>query len=141
MRSLAIVIVVTAIALCACSSTAAVRTSGKPAEKGVSGSIVTSDLLQQRIASGGVIFLHVNRVDASGGLSASPLAVAKVQVTGWPLSYSLSAVTEPLRGLVEIVAWYDKDGDVKTKQSGDILGRVRTTAPAQGVQLELDTIR
>gem|GEM_PF-5653133 len=137
MRSVTAIVFALALATGACGA-ATVQNSGKPAEKGVSGTIVASQEMASRIAKGGVVFLEVRRVEANGKPNPVPLATVKLKAAGWPIGFSLTAVKNPLRGKVELTAWYDQDGDAKTKQSGDILGKVLATAPAQGVELELN---
>lgn len=139
MRSVAAVVFAVALVTSACGA-ATVPTSGKPADKGLSGTIVTTKELASRIAKGGVIFLEVRRIEANGKPSAAPLATVKLKAAGWPIGFSLTAAKKPLHGKVDLTAWYDRDGDAKTKQSDDITGHVRTTAPAQGIEIELDQI-
>lgn len=124
--------------------------AAKPVEKNdlasqssVAGALVASPAMQQKIRSGGVIFVKVNRIDPNGGLETPPLAVARLQVSGWPMPFSLTlknalVVTTKPWGEVEITAWYDQDGDAMSKQTGDIYGHVRITAPADGVTLRLN---
>jgi hypothetical protein len=45
-----------------------------------------------------------------------------------------------LVGDVLVTAHYDQDGDALTRQPGDLVGQVRVTIPARGVQLMLDAV-
>jgi hypothetical protein len=111
---------------------------------GISGTITFAPAVQGKVRPGN-IFVLVKRVDAGGQPTGMPLAIDRVRFDGDRLPFLLDQTKQMISGPavigdVVVLARWDQDDDAITKQPGDITGTLRVTAPAQGVQLVLDTI-
>jgi len=74
-----------------------------------------------------------------------PLAAEKLTWDKNELAFELTDANAMIAGTalagdVVITARYDHDGDVMSKQPGDVTGQLRVKIPADGVKLYLDTI-
>jgi hypothetical protein len=98
-----------------------------------------------KAVAGTAVFVVAKHVDAAGQPTGAPLAVAKL-IWKDDLAFELTeknamiAGTE-LTGDVIVTAHYDLDAEARTKQPGDILGRVRVKVPAENVKIELDDLQ
>jgi cytochrome c-type biogenesis protein CcmH len=108
----------------------------------VSGVLRLDDKLKAKVASGDVIYLVARNADAPG----PPLAVKKLAVAGWPITFSLDsrdAMFEgtQMKGKIVVQARIDKDGDAATKTPGDVTGTSRAVElPADKVVITFDTV-
>jgi len=81
---------------------------------------------------------------ATGG---PPLAATRLPYNGGgTLAFHLDDQDEmlqgtPLTGEVVVTAIYDQDGDILSKQPGDLVGSAKVTVPASGVAITLDRPR
>jgi hypothetical protein len=109
----------------------------------VTGTIVLSDKIKDKVQAGDVIFLVARQDD--GTEKGTVLAVRKLVAGAWPQSFMLDGSTPmfpgtKFAGKVLISARVDKDGDGMTKNPGDALGLLHTTVPASDVKIVIDTI-
>jgi thiol-disulfide isomerase/thioredoxin len=114
-------------------------------DEGVSGTITFAASVKRK-AKPGVIFVLVKQADASGQATGMPLAVDRLAYDGKALPFVLDKTKRlvtsgpAIVGDVVITARWDQDGDAMSKEPGDIIGTLRTTAPATRVKLVLDTV-
>jgi hypothetical protein len=98
--------------------------------------------LSPRVPAGATIFIAAK--PAAGG---PPLAAARVSYAGGgAVAFHLGdddsmLAGGALSGDVIVTATYDQDGDIMTKQPGDLVGRVKVTVPATGVTIAVDQPR
>jgi hypothetical protein len=98
------------------------------------------------IAPGAIVFVSAWPIDkATGEVLGSPLAVEKLTADKMPLEFRLDERNMMVKGTrfegdVLIVARIDKDGEARTKEPGDIEGRLRARVPADKLDLVLDTV-
>jgi hypothetical protein len=97
------------------------------------------------IKPGSVLFLSAWPVDPNTGeVLGAPVAVAKLTTDKLPVAFELSerdamAAGTKFAGDVIITARVDGDGEARTKEPGDVEGRVQARIPAKGIDLILDT--
>jgi hypothetical protein len=109
------------------------------------GSIRASAEIEAAIKPGAVLFLSAWPVaPATGEVLGSPVAVAKLAVGKFPMPFDLSerdGMVDGTRfdGDVLLTARVDGDGEARTKEPGDVEGRMRARIPASGLDLVLDT--
>jgi hypothetical protein len=115
------------------------------ANKFLRGKIRADAQVADAIKSGAVLFLSAWPVDPSTGeVLGAPVAVAKLTVDKLPAEFELSehdamAAGTRFDGDVVITARVDGDGEARTKEPGDVEGRVQARIPAKGLDLVLDT--
>lgn len=97
------------------------------------------------VAPGAIVFLSAWPIDkGTGEVLGSPLAVAKLTADKLPMEFRLDERNMMVKGTrfegdVMIVARVDNDGEARTKEPGDLEGRVRARVPADKIDLVLDT--
>ena len=112
---------------------------------GLSGELRLDPKVKAHVASGDVIFI-VARGPASGSAAGPIVAVKKLSVDRFPISFSLSdedamVMGTELRGTVVVSARVDKDGNATSKSPGDVVGSAPpTTVPASRVVVTLDQV-
>ena len=112
----------------------------------VKGSIASNAETSALIKAGAIIFLSVRPISkATGDILGQTLAVERVDVKTLPVDFSLSGANSMVAGTefsgdVEVYARVDRDGEASTVEAGDIEGRVRSTIPAEGLSLVLDSV-
>lgn len=110
------------------------------------GAIRPTDETAQRIERGDIMFLSAKPIDpASGEVIGAPVAVDRLIVSEFPLSFELSeehmmVAGTAFEGHVVVEARVDSDGEAMTRLPGDVEGAVRAEIPAEGLELSLDTI-
>lgn len=98
------------------------------------------------IGPGAVVFLSAWPIDtATGEVLGSPLAVEKLTADKLPVEFRLDERNMMVKGTqfagdVLVTARVDQDGEARTKQPGDVEGRVRARIPAEELDLVLDTV-
>jgi hypothetical protein len=108
----------------------------------VSGVLRLDDKVKAKVASGDVIYLVARNAETPG----PPLAVKRLTVASWPITFSLDnrdAMFEgtQMKGKVVVQARVDKDGDAATKTPGDVTGTSRPIQlPADKVVITFDTV-
>jgi len=114
--------------------------------KVLEGVIDVPDALRSKIVAGAAIFISVRTVDpASGEGAGPPIAVDKLIATGtWPMPWKLTEAQAMIGGTgftgnVVVQVRFDQDSDAMSKQPGDITGKLKTTIPASGLKVVLDT--
>jgi hypothetical protein len=113
--------------------------------KFVRGNIRAKPDVASKIKAGSVLFLSAWPVDPNTGeVLGAPVAVAKLTVDKLPVAFELSerdamAAGTKFDGDVVVTARVDGDGEARTKEPGDVEGRVQARIPAKGVDLVLDT--
>ena len=90
-------------------------------------------------ATGGVLFLFVRPVGATGG---PPLAVQRLPSPSFPLDFDIGprdamVAGGPFPDRVTVEARLDQDGDAMTEEPGDLSARSETAPGATGVALTL----
>ncbi len=113
--------------------------------KFLDGTITASPKMVARVKPGSVIFISVHRYDPkSEGPVGSALATDKLDSVKFPAKFHLTGHNAMggggFEGDVVVSAWTDQDRDAISKQPGDVIGRVRATIPAKGLELKLDTV-
>jgi hypothetical protein len=109
------------------------------------GTIRVGKDISAAIRPGSVLFLSARPIDpATGETLGAPLAVAKLAVDKLPMPFELTERDMMVGGTrfegeVLISARVDGDGEARTKEPGDVEGRMRTRIPAKGLDLVLDT--
>ena len=113
----------------------------------VRGTIKVAPAVKAKVKAGGALFLSAKRPDPKTGEGVGmPLAVQKLALDPNGMKFDLSEEnammmgTEPLSGDVVVTARYDQDGDAMSKQSGDVVGKVRAKVPAKDLVITLDTL-
>jgi hypothetical protein len=111
--------------------------------KFVKGTIKLGDGVKAPAA--GTIYLSVRPADAQGNAAGPPLAVLDLP-TAVPASFSVTGADAMIGGTefagrVLVRVFWDQDGDVDTKQPGDLLGTALGTIPAEGLEVVLDTVQ
>jgi hypothetical protein len=97
------------------------------------------------IKSGAVMFLSAVPIEPSTGeVLGAPVAVARLDVDKLPMPFELTernamAAGTRFEGDVMITAWIDGDGEARTKEPGDVEGRLRARIPSGKLDLVLDT--
>jgi hypothetical protein len=97
------------------------------------------------VRAGAVLFLSAWPVDPNTGeVLGAPVAVGKLTVDKLPMAFELSerdamAAGTRFEGDVIISARVDGDGEARTKEPGDVEGRLQARIPAKGLDLVLDT--
>jgi hypothetical protein len=115
-------------------------------KKFLRGKIRASGSASGAVKSGAVLFLSVWPVDkASGEVIGSPLAAAKLEVGTLPMAFDLSERDMMSKGTrfegdVLLIARVDGDGEARTKEPGDVEGRINARIPAAKLDLVLDTV-
>jgi hypothetical protein len=113
--------------------------------KYVKGTIKGTPITEPKMASGGVIFISVRKAGPDGNPSGAPIAVERLDVGKFPLSFELTEANAMIGGTgfagdVVVMARYDQDSDAISKQPGDVTGMVKATIPADKLTLVLDTV-
>jgi hypothetical protein len=105
------------------------------------GTIDVSPALRAEVKPGDIIFLSAKPAEGAG--NAHPVAVDRIDVSGFPLRFRLTSANAlmggELKGAMVLVARVDRDGEAMTRQPGDIEGTAQATVPAQGIKIVLDT--
>ena len=109
----------------------------------IAGTIKVDAKIKDALKRGTAVFLIAKHLDASGAPSGPPVAVEKLTWDKDELPFELTdhdsmIAGTVLSGDVVVIAHYDTDGDAISKTSGDILGQVKVTIPADKVTLMLD---
>jgi cytochrome c-type biogenesis protein CcmH len=108
----------------------------------IAGQVVLDPKLTDRVRQNAVLFIIVRRPQGV----PRPIAVKRVDSPRFPVAFEISAAdvmmegTE-LRGMVEVLARLDRDGQAGPPQAGDLEGRFEknpTLVGAQDVQIVLD---
>ncbi|MGH8103458.1 MAG: c-type cytochrome biogenesis protein CcmI/CycH [bacterium] len=119
---------------------AATRSSGKT----ISGTVSVADAMKSRVKPDAVLYV----IARLSGVKKSPvIAVAKLEVSAFPVNYSLSDSNlmmsgATLEGKFDISARHDQDGDAGTRQIGDLTGQSKKNPVepgATGADIVLDT--
>src|SRR5262249_43192961 len=113
--------------------------AGPDAPEIVSGEIEASPALASEVKKGDVVFVTARAVDASGNVQRAPLAVERLEVDALPMPFRMVGSGEGASGSVQVTARVDRDGDAISRNPGDIEGAVKTSVPAKGVKIVLDT--
>jgi hypothetical protein len=114
-------------------------------KKFLRGTIRADAKLAGSIKSGAVMFLSAVPIEpTTGEVLGAPVAVARLDVGKLPVPFELTernamAAGTRFEGDVMITAWVDGDGEARTKEPGDVEGRVRARIPARNIDLVLDT--
>jgi len=113
--------------------------------KFIRGKVETTAATKDKVKPGGVLFVMVRKPDASGAPSGPPLAVTRLAVDKWPVSFELTEANAMIGGTafsgdVVVMARYDQDSDALSKQPGDLTGLAKATIPAKDVAVKLDTV-
>jgi cytochrome c-type biogenesis protein CcmH len=120
--------------------TVATATTAGTAE--ISGTIEITSRLARQAQSGATLFIYAKQPNAAG----PPLAVLRVRVEHWPVTFTLNDgnAMVPGRNLsnannVQIEARISKTGDA-LEQSGDLVGSVTSVNPRDGhpVKISID---
>jgi hypothetical protein len=115
------------------------------ASKFLRGTIRAGKDVESAVRVGAVLFLSAWPVDPNTGeMLGSPVAVAKLDVGKLPMRFELSERDVMVQGTrfegeVLITARVDADGEARSREPGDVEGRVRARIPATGIDLILDT--
>ncbi|HKE16457.1 MAG TPA: hypothetical protein VKB80_16405 [Kofleriaceae bacterium] len=116
------------------------------ANKYLRGTIRADAKVAAGIRPGAVLFLSAWPIDpASGEVTGSPVAVARLDVSRLPMPFELSerdamAAGTRFEGDVLISARIDGDAEARTKEPGDVEGQLRAHVPAKGLDLVLDSL-
>jgi hypothetical protein len=109
------------------------------------GTIRADAKLAGGIKSGAVMFLSAVPIEPSTGeVLGAPVAVARLDVDKLPMPFELTernamAAGTRFEGDVMITAWIDGDREARTKEPGDVEGRLRARIPSGKLELVLDT--
>jgi hypothetical protein len=101
--------------------------------------------MEAGIRPGAVLFLSAWPIEpTTGEVLGSPVAVAKMDIQKLPMKFELSerdvmVAGTRFEGEVLISARVDGDGEARTKEPGDVEGRMRARIPAKDLDLVLDT--
>ena len=112
--------------------------------KTLTGQLVLSDKIKEKVSAGDVIFLTARQDDGTDHGGAI-LGVKRLTVGAWPQPFELDgrdAMSPGTRfeGKVLVTARVDKDGDAISKNPGDAVGIAHVTIPAKAVKVNIDTI-
>lgn len=109
------------------------------------GTIKVSPALAQLIKPEHAIFLSVKPYDPAtkGPARMPPMAVAKLENARVPIAFELSEHDAMVKGTrmvgdVVITAHVSTTHDATTKKTGEVIGMVRATVPAEKLELVLD---
>lgn len=111
----------------------------------LSGVIKLDGKVKSKVKTGDVIFLVARKFDPAG-TPGIPLAVKKLTVDKFPISFELDSrdamlAGTSLAGKVVVTARVDKDGDAMTKNPGDVTGESKPIEPPQkNVVVDLDKV-
>jgi hypothetical protein len=95
----------------------------------------------------GTLYLVARRLSDNPTARGTLIAVKKMQVTSFPLPFSLSAADMPFQngpfdGDLALTARIDQDGDPMTHQKGDVFGTLpKVPVGSQDVKLALDQVQ
>lgn len=109
------------------------------------GQIQPTAELAAKIPSGAVIYVSVKPVDPQTGEGVGmPIATLKLTSGTWPLAFELTernrmTAASNFSGDVVITARYAQNPDPLIKQSGDVVGKLRVTIPADKLAVALDS--
>ena len=115
----------------------------KPGQNGViAGHVAIAPALAEKISATDVLFIIVRRPQGPPG----PVAVKRIEGPRFPVTFEISnqdVMVEgaELRGMVDIVARLDKDGQAGPPQAGDLEGRYErnpTLVGARDVEIVID---
>ncbi|RMH44309.1 MAG: hypothetical protein D6689_02715 [Deltaproteobacteria bacterium] len=110
------------------------------------GTIDATDATRSAIKPGDVIYLMVKPINpVTGEVIGNTMAVDRIEVTSLPLEFSLTGANVMMPGTkfegdVVVIARVDRDGEARSRNPGDIEGKVRAKIPAAGLKLALDTV-
>lgn len=113
--------------------------------KFVRGQIQPSAEFAAKIPSGAVIYVSVKAADPKTGEGVGmPVATLKLTSGTWPLPFELTernmmTADSNFSGDVVVTARYAQNPDPLMKQPGDVVGKVRTTIPADKLAITLDS--
>lgn len=125
--------------------------AGMPAQpvdpsKFLRGTITATDATAAQIKPGDIIFLSAKPVNpATGAVLGNTIAAERIDVKALPIEWELTGANVMMPGTVFegdvlILARVDRDGEARTRESGDIEGTVIATIPAENLALSLDTV-
>jgi len=108
--------------------------STAPAAVTFEGTVVLPDSLKARFVPGSTLFV----VARSLGGEARPVAAQKIVPSNFPVAFSLtqadSMMGDPLPAEVDLLVRLDRDGDISTRDEGDLsAGPVRARAGSPSV--------
>ena len=112
----------------------------------VRGEIRVHPKARDRVVAGGTVFILIKHADDNGQPVGIPIAVDKLE---WAEGLQFELTEEDVLiatpenktwGDVIVTARYDQDSDAISKEPGDVVGKLRVRAPAEGVMLLLDEI-
>jgi hypothetical protein len=110
------------------------------------GRITATPTTAPAIEKGAILFLSVKPIDpTSGDVIGGTLAVDRIDIGALPVEFALTEANSMVdntlfAGDVIVTARIDRDGEARTREPGDVEGRVRARIPAGGLELVLDTI-
>jgi hypothetical protein len=110
------------------------------------GTLRATAATEKAIKPGAILFLSAWPIDpTTEELLGAPLAAQKIDVGTLPMSFQLDERDTMVKGTrfegnVLITARVDGDGEARTKEPGDVEGRLVTKIPAEGLEVVLDTI-
>ena len=110
----------------------------------IEGTISAGKDLAETIKAGDRIFLSVRSIGTDGEVVRFPIAVDRVDVVKLPVSFRLSSANMMMKGAVfagkvEVSARVDRDGEARTREPGDVEGKLVVTIPNKQAKLILDT--
>jgi hypothetical protein len=111
----------------------------------VTGTIKVHPKAKDRVPAGGVIFVIVKQAGPDGAPMGMPLAVEKLTWQKDELKFEVSeanamAPGTVMAGDVVVTVRYDGDGEGRSKNPGDVEGRMRVKIPAENVTITLDEV-
>jgi hypothetical protein len=113
--------------------------------KFVRGTIQPSAEFAAKIPSGAVIYVSIKTADPKTGEGVGmPVATLKLTSGAWPLPFELTernmmTADSNFSGDVVVTARYAQNPDPLMKQSGDVVGKMRVTIPADKLAITLDS--
>ena len=116
------------------------------ASKFLRGTLRATAEVEKLIEPGAILFLTAWPVDpTTQELLGAPLAAEKIDVTSLPIEFRLDEHDTMVKGTrfegdVLITARIDGDGEARTKEPGDVEGRLVARIPGDKLQVVLDTV-
>ena len=111
------------------------------------GTIHPSDATKAKIPANALIYISVKKADPKTGdaVPGMPIATDKINAASFPLSFELTeknlmVAGGDFSGDVVVTARYAQNSDPLMKAPGDVTGHVRTTIPADKLDITLDTV-
>jgi hypothetical protein len=116
-------------------------------KKFLRGSIHPSDATKDKIPANALVYISVKRPDPKTGdaVSGMPIATLQLHAASWPLAFELNEHNLMTQGAdfsgdVVVTARYAQSTDALMRAPGDIVGHVRTTIPADKLDITLDHV-